>query len=86
MRSNQQHQPRAVTPAAGAEPGGPASILPKARVHYGADRALARLGASIGPYDVLVAAQARRAGAILVTANGREFERIPGLKVADWAA
>ena len=42
-------------------------------------------GAPIGPYDVLIAAQARRAGATLVTANGREFERVPGLMVADWA-
>lgn len=46
---------------------------------------LRKLGAPIGPYDVLIAAQARRAGATLVTANGREFERVPGLKVADWA-
>jgi len=26
----------------------------------------------------LIAAQARRRGATLVTANGREFERVPG--------
>src|ERR1700726_1744466 len=30
---------------------------------------LARAGTPIGPYDVLIAAQARRRGAILVTAN-----------------
>jgi tRNA(fMet)-specific endonuclease VapC len=35
---------------------------------------------------VLIAAQARRAGAPLVTANSREFERVPGLVVVDWAA
>ena len=29
----------------------------------------------IGPYDVLIAAQARRLGATMVTANGREFDR-----------
>jgi tRNA(fMet)-specific endonuclease VapC len=46
---------------------------------------LRKLGAPIGPYDVLIAAQARRTGATLVTANGREFERVPGLMVADWA-
>jgi tRNA(fMet)-specific endonuclease VapC len=39
----------------------------------------------IGPYDVLIAAQARRAGATLVTANGREFNRVRGLVVVDWA-
>ena len=30
------------------------------------------------------AAQARRRGATLVTANGREFARVPGLMVTDW--
>lgn len=47
---------------------------------------LKRSGTPIGPYDVLIAAKARRRGATLVTANGREFERVPGLIVADWAA
>ncbi len=47
---------------------------------------LRRLATPIGPYDVLIAAQARRAGAPLVTANSREFERVPGLVVVDWAA
>ena len=45
---------------------------------------LRRQGSPIGPYDILIAAQARRAGAMLVTANGREFARVPGLAVADW--
>jgi tRNA(fMet)-specific endonuclease VapC len=47
---------------------------------------LARAGTPIGPYDVLIAAQARRRGATLVTANRREFARVPGLRVEDWAA
>ena len=47
---------------------------------------LARAGAPIGPYDVLIAAQARRRGAALVTSNRREFERVHGLIVTDWAA
>ncbi len=47
---------------------------------------LKRSGTPIGPYDVLIAAQARRRGATLVTANAREFERVPGLMVTDWAA
>lgn len=38
----------------------------------------------IGPYDLLIAAQARRVGATLVTANTREFTRVPGLLVVDW--
>jgi tRNA(fMet)-specific endonuclease VapC len=47
---------------------------------------LERVGRPIGPYDILVAAQARRRGAILVTANEREFVRVAGLKIEDWAA
>jgi tRNA(fMet)-specific endonuclease VapC len=47
---------------------------------------LRRLGTPIGPYDVLIAAQARRAGTTLVTANTGEFARVPGLQVLDWAA
>ena len=46
--------------------------------------ALERLGTPIGPYDVLIAAQARRRGAILVTANKNEFARVPGLQTQDW--
>jgi tRNA(fMet)-specific endonuclease VapC len=48
--------------------------------------ALERAGTPIGPYDVLIAAQARRRGALLVTANHREFSRVPGLRYEDWAA
>jgi tRNA(fMet)-specific endonuclease VapC len=47
---------------------------------------LRRAGTPIGPYDVLIAAQARRRGARLATLNGREFARVPGLLVEDWAA
>lgn len=47
---------------------------------------LAAAGTPIGPYDVLIAGQALRHGATLVTANTREFQRVPGLKVEDWAA
>ena len=47
--------------------------------------ALEAHGTPIGPYDILIAAQARRRGAALVTLNRREFERVPGLIVTDWA-
>ena len=47
--------------------------------------ALRRKGTPIGPYDVLIAAQARRRDALLVTANMREFRRVPGLNVEDWS-
>ena len=46
--------------------------------------ALERLGTPIGPYDMLIAAQARRRGAILVSANKNEFARVPGLQTQDW--
>jgi tRNA(fMet)-specific endonuclease VapC len=53
----------------------------------GAIRAdLERAGTPIGPYDVLIAAQARRRNAVLVTANVGEFSRVPGLAVANWTA
>lgn len=45
---------------------------------------LERAGTPIGPYGVLVAAQARRRQALLVTANAREFIRVPRLKFEDW--
>jgi tRNA(fMet)-specific endonuclease VapC len=43
-------------------------------------------GTPIGPYDALIAGQARRHGATLVTSKMREFQRVPGLMVMDWAA
>lgn len=48
--------------------------------------ALNAAGTPIGPYDVLIAGQALRRGATLVTANTREFGRIVGLKLEDWTA
>lgn len=57
----------------------------KAAVHYGQIRAdLERKGRPIGPYDLMIAAQARAEGLSLVTGNGREFSRVEGLRVEDW--
>jgi tRNA(fMet)-specific endonuclease VapC len=42
-------------------------------------------GKPIGAYDVLIAGQARRRGATLVTSNVGEFDRVAGLKWEDWA-
>lgn len=39
----------------------------------------------IGSHDLLIGAHARSLGLTVVTRNLREFERIPGLKVEDWA-
>jgi tRNA(fMet)-specific endonuclease VapC len=53
----------------------------------GAVRAeLEAAGKPIGAYDVLLAGQARRRGATLVTSNVNEFGRVAGLKWEDWAA
>jgi tRNA(fMet)-specific endonuclease VapC len=52
----------------------------------GAVRAmLKRSGTPVGPYDVLIAAQARRRDALLVTANIRELSQVPGLRCEDWS-
>jgi tRNA(fMet)-specific endonuclease VapC len=42
-------------------------------------------GKPIGAYDVLIAGQARRRRATLVTSNVAEFARVAGLKWEDWA-
>ena len=48
--------------------------------------ALETAGTPIGPYDLLIAAQALRTGAILITANVSEFARVRGLDWQDWTA
>jgi tRNA(fMet)-specific endonuclease VapC len=47
---------------------------------------LRKKGTAIGPYDVLLAGQARARNLILVTQNVDEFMRVPGLVVEDWEA
>ena len=68
---------------------GPIAVLPfepgDAEEAVDIRAAVERAGTSIGPYDLLIAAQARRRGALLVTANTREFARVPGLEIEDWA-
>ena len=64
------------------------SVLPfdePADEHYADIRAaLGRAGTPIGSNDLFIAAHARSRGLTLVTHNLREFERVPGLKTADW--
>ena len=64
-------------------------VLPfddSAAVEYGKVCAyLQRHGTPIGPMDTLIAAHAKAAGLTIVTNNVREFERVPGLKIENWA-
>jgi tRNA(fMet)-specific endonuclease VapC len=63
-------------------------VLPfedKAAYHFGRIRSdLYRMGRPIGPYDMMIAGHARASAMILVTNNGKEFERVPGLQVENW--
>ncbi len=57
----------------------------KAAVAYSAIRAQLQLaGKGIGPNDMIIAATALANQAVLVTANLREFNRVPGLLVENW--
>lgn len=47
--------------------------------------ALAAKGTPIGPYDVLIAGQAKARGLPLVTNNVGEFNRVENLHVEDWS-
>jgi tRNA(fMet)-specific endonuclease VapC len=46
---------------------------------------LERAGTPIGPLDTLIAAQALARGLTLVSNNEREFRRIGGLRLENWA-
>ena len=53
--------------------------------HYADMRAnLEAAGSPIGNMDLMIAAHARSAGAVLVTNNEKHFRRIDGLKVENW--
>lgn len=39
----------------------------------------------IGPFDTQIAAHAQTLGVTLVTNNLREFKRVPGLRLENWA-
>ena len=42
-------------------------------------------GITVGGNDLLIASQARRLDLIVITANIREFKRIPRLQIEDWS-
>jgi tRNA(fMet)-specific endonuclease VapC len=58
----------------------------QAAVAYGDVRSsLEKRGEVIGPYDLLIAAHALSLDRTLITNNEREFKRVEGLKVDNWA-
>jgi tRNA(fMet)-specific endonuclease VapC len=65
------------------------SVLPfdaDAAREYGTIRcALESDGTPIGANDCLIASHARSRGLTLITNNTREFERVPGLRIENWA-
>lgn len=66
----------------------PALPLPETAAEaYGAIRfELAAKGETIGNNDLWIAAHAMSSGLTLVTNNEREFRRVRGLKIQNWAA
>lgn len=67
---------------------GPLSIIPfEEEDAFAAGKVrstLESLGKPIGPYDILIASQALRLGATLVTENKSDFARVPGLTLENW--
>lgn len=63
-------------------------VLPfdnEAAVHTGQLRAeLKKIGRPIGPYDEMIAGHARSKGLIVVTHNTKQFENVPGIRLANW--
>jgi len=58
----------------------------RASAEYGPIRSMLEAkGKPIGPMDLLLAAQAKSRGLVLVTNNEREFKRVQGLRVENWA-
>lgn len=54
--------------------------------HYAQIRAaLERAGKPIGGMDLMISAHAMAEDSVLITNNAREFHRVPGLAVEEWA-
>jgi len=63
-----------------------ADFDPVAAEAYGRLRnTLEQAGTPIGPLDTQIAAHALALGVVLVTNNTREFSRVPGLHLENWA-
>lgn len=60
--------------------------LATARTHAQLWAELASAGTPVGPHDLWLAASCVAHGLVMVTANLREFGRVPGLTVESWLA
>ncbi|MHB8870497.1 MAG: PIN domain-containing protein [Thermoleophilia bacterium] len=60
--------------------------LATVRAHAQVWAELAKAGTLIGPHDLWLAATCVAHGLTMVTANIREFERVPGLQVETWGS
>lgn len=60
--------------------------LVTARAHARVWADIKAAGSRVGPNDLWLAAAALAHGLTLVTANLREFEQVPGLRVEDWGS
>ena len=60
--------------------------LATARAHARLGTDLAQAGSLIGPHDLWLAAACLARGLSIATVNAREFHRVPGLRVENWAA
>lgn len=61
-------------------------VEPADRHYANIRKRLEKRGRPIGPNDLLIAAHALAEDCTLVTANEREFSRVPSLKIENWLA
>jgi predicted nucleic acid-binding protein len=90
VRRRQERTPEANVQRLESFFAGPLELLPfedeDARAAGEVRAALEARGTAIGAYDLLLAGQARRRGAILVTADTSELAQIDGPRWEDWAS
>ena len=61
-------------------------LHPEATHHYAQIRAaLERTGQPTGGMDLMIAAHAMAEDSVVITNNAREFLRVPGLALEEWA-
>ncbi len=64
------------------EPFNRKAALESAKLHVHLEKS----GSKIGPMDTMIAGHAKALGAVMVTNNRDEFDRVSGLTVQDWTS